>query len=138
MMTREKAREFAARWLPAWTGNRPEALALFYSPDTFYSDPGIPEGVQGREALTEYFRKLLAENPAWVWMQTDSVPMERGFVNKWKAMIPVGAKTLSVTGVCLVQFDKIGLIARNEVYFDRTQLVGEIMAFKNRAATTRI
>ena len=28
MMTREQAREFASRWLPAWTGNDPERLAV--------------------------------------------------------------------------------------------------------------
>lgn len=134
MHTREQAREFAARWLPAWSGNQPEQLASFYSEDTFYSDPGIPEGVKGRAALTAYFRKLLAQNPDWVWTQLEGIPMEGGFLNKWQARIPVGAKLLEVVGVCLVQLDGQGLIRRNEVYFDRCELVAEIYALKRRAA----
>ncbi len=47
-MTREEAKEFASRWLPAWTGNDPERLAAFYSDDAFYSDNAIPKGVQGQ------------------------------------------------------------------------------------------
>ena len=54
-LTEAEAKEFASRWLPAWTGNDPERLASFYAEDCFYSDPAIPEGVEGREALTRYF-----------------------------------------------------------------------------------
>lgn len=43
--TREEARAFAERWLPAWSGNRPELLVSFYSEDAFYADPAIPAGV---------------------------------------------------------------------------------------------
>lgn len=134
MFSREQAREFAGRWLPAWTDNQPERLASFYSEDTFYSDPGIPQGVQGRAALTAYFRKLLAQNPNWVWTQVEGIPMEGGFLNKWKAEIPVGEKVMEITGVCFVQFDAQGLIRRNEVYFDRTELVAEIFALKREIA----
>ena len=132
MMTAAQAREFAARWLPAWSGNQPEQLAGFYSEDTFYSDPGIPEGVRGRAALAAYFRKLLAQNPDWVWTQVEGIPMEGGFLNKWLAKIPVGSKVMEIVGVCFVQLDAQGLICRNEVYFDRTGLVAEIMALKTK------
>jgi hypothetical protein len=40
-MTKKEAREFASRWLPAWTENQPEKLAAYYSEDAFYSDPGL-------------------------------------------------------------------------------------------------
>jgi hypothetical protein len=130
-----EARAFAERWLPAWSGNRPELLASFYSDDAFYSDPGIPEGVRGREALTAYFRKLLAQNPDWVWTQVEGIPMEGGFLNKWRAQIPVGPKTLNVVGVCFVQLDSQGKIRRNEVYFDRFNLLTEIFALKGRSAS---
>ena len=46
-----EAKEFAERWLPAWTGNNPELLASFYSDDAFYLDPAVPRGVQGKPAL---------------------------------------------------------------------------------------
>ncbi len=125
-LTIKEAREFAARWLPAWTGNNPELLTSFYSDDAVYLDPGIPDGVQGKAALIEYFRKLLAYNPDWVWEQIEAFPMEGGFLNKWLARIPVGDKVLEIVGVCLVQLDESGKIRRNEVYFDRSLLLSEI------------
>lgn len=127
MMTKEQAREFASRWLPAWTGNDPERLAAFYSDDAVYLDPAIPGGVQGREALLAYFRRLLAANPSWVWTQLEPIPLEGGFLNKWHAAIPVGPTVVECIGVCFVQFDDQGRIRRNEVYFDRHALVTEIM-----------
>lgn len=48
MLTSNQAKEFAAKWLPAWTGNDPERLAAFYSEDAFYLDPAIPRGVKGK------------------------------------------------------------------------------------------
>jgi hypothetical protein len=126
MMTKEQAKEFASRWLPAWTGNNPEMLAAFYSDDVVYLDPTIPQGVKGKDALLGYFRKLLSFNPAWVWTQIEPIPLEDGFLNKWHAKIPVGQKTVECIGVCFVQFNEKGLIRRNEVYFDCTRLNAEI------------
>jgi hypothetical protein len=39
--TSAEAQHFAEQWLPAWTGNRPEFLAGFYSDDVFYLDPQV-------------------------------------------------------------------------------------------------
>lgn len=125
-MSPAEAKDFAQRWLPAWTGNRPELLASFYSDDAFYLDPAIPEGIRGKPELIAYFRKLLGHNPAWVWTHREGIPMEKGFLNLWHASVPVGPKTLEIEGVCLVQFDGDGKIQRNEVYFDRGLLLGEI------------
>jgi hypothetical protein len=133
MMTREQARAFAARWLPAWTGNDPERLASFYSDDVLYLDPAMPEGVRGKSALLDYFRKLLAYNPEWIWTQIEAFPMEGGFLNKWRATVPVGQKTVEIVGVCTVQLDDAGKIRRNEVFFDRTELVGEILRHQQAA-----
>jgi steroid delta-isomerase-like uncharacterized protein len=128
--TSEQAREFASRWLPAWTGNDPDRLAGFYADEAFYSDPAIPDGVRGKTALLAYFRRLLAHNPDWVWTQIEGIPLEDGFLNKWLAKIPVGDQVLETVGVCLVQFDEQGLIRRNEVYFDRSELLREIATLK--------
>jgi hypothetical protein len=128
-MTVAEARAFASKWLPAWTGNHPELLADFYSEDTFYSDPAIPEGIRGKADLLGYFRRLLAKFPDWVWTQIEAIPMEDGFLNKWNAAIPVGQTTLNIVGVCFVQLDESGKIRRNEVYFDRHDL---LEAMKNR------
>ena len=132
MMTREQAREFASHWLPAWTGNTPEKLADYYSDDCFYMDAGIPNGAKGKAELIRYFTKLLARNPNWVWTQIEAIPMEEGFLNKWHAAIPVGEKTVECIGVCFVQLDSQGKIKRNEVYFDRTELVTEIFKLQKK------
>ena len=50
-LTAQEAQEFAAQWLPAWTGNDPHRLASFYTDDAFYCDPAIPRGVEGRAEL---------------------------------------------------------------------------------------
>ncbi|WP_323846438.1 nuclear transport factor 2 family protein [Microbulbifer magnicolonia] len=125
-LTQEEAKAFSEHWLPAWTGNNPELLASFYSDDAFYLDPAIPDGVEGKAALLAYFRKLLAHNPDWVWTQLEGIPLQGGFLNKWLARIPVGEKELEIVGVCFVQLDREGKIKRNEVYFDRAQLLAEI------------
>jgi hypothetical protein len=78
-------------------------------------------------------RKLLAQNPDWVWSQIEAIPMDDGFLNKWLASIPVGEQTVECIGVCLVQFDEQGKIKRNEVYFDRTELVSAICQLKSGA-----
>ena len=132
-MSAAAAAQFAQRWLPAWTGNDPERLASFYSDDVLYVDPGIPAGARGKAELLAYFRKLLAHNPNWVWTQLEAIPLEDGFLNKWLAKIPVGAKTLEIVGVCLVQLNAAGKIRRNEVYFDRAELLAEIARHKSQA-----
>ena len=130
-MTREEAKAFAARWLPAWTGNQPERLASFYSEDAFYLDPAVPEGIKGREPLLRYFRTLLGYNPEWVWTNIDVFPMENGFLNKWIARIPVRDEVIECVGVCTVEL-RDGLISRNEVYFDRTRLIAAIKGIDMR------
>ena len=129
-LTDEEAAAFAADWLPAWTGNDAERLASFYSEDTFYADPGIPDGVEGRAALTEYFTKLLAQFPDWVWTHTRATPIPDGFLNHWHASVPVGGKTLEIDGVCSVRLQD-GLISRNEVFFDRTPLLTAMSAARD-------
>lgn len=121
-MDEAEAREFASRWLPAWSGGDAERLLAFYAPDAYYSDPVMPNGVTGHDALRAYFVRLLRKNPAWAWTQRRSTPMPDGFINFWHAQIPVGGEIVEVDGVCLVQLRE-GLIYRNEVYFDRSLIL---------------
>jgi hypothetical protein len=117
----EEAKAFADRWLPAWTGNDPHRLAAFYAPDAFYSDPAVPAGIQGREQLAAYFRRLLAGYPDWVWTHRGSLPIADGFLNFWHASIPIGDRVIEMDGVCTVQI-RDGLIYSNQVFFDRSPL----------------
>ncbi|MGH2979612.1 MAG: nuclear transport factor 2 family protein [Solirubrobacterales bacterium] len=121
-LTEAEAREFAAAWLPAWTGNDPEWLASFYAEDAFYCDPAVPDGIEGREALVRYFTRLLGRYPDWVWTNVGAVPIEDGFLNRWHARVPARDGEVEFEGVCTVQL-RDGLIRRNEVYFDRTALL---------------
>jgi hypothetical protein len=121
----DAARAFAEKWLPAWSGNRPASLASFYTEDAVYSDPAIPAGVRGRDALRAYFERLLARNPAWVWTHRGSIPMQDGFLNLWHASIPVGSRTVLADGACTVQL-RDGLIYANHVFFDRSELLAAI------------
>jgi SnoaL-like domain len=130
----EQAALFAAAWLPAWSGKDPRRLASFYTRDTFYSDPRVPQGIRGREALTVYLQRLLARYPDWVWTQTASTPMRDGFVNYWQAFIPTGRGELTLAGVCLVEL-RDGLIARNQVFFDRSALLDAIREQANPGTT---
>ena len=118
----DDARAFAERWLPAWSGNRPKLLASFYTDDAVYSDPAIPNGVQGRDAVLAYFTKLLARNPEWVWVHRGSIPLQDGFLNKWHASIPAAGQLIEADGVCTVQM-RGELIYANHVFFDRAPLL---------------
>jgi hypothetical protein len=131
-MNSEEARAFAERWLPAWSGNRPEVLVSFYTHDATYSDPTVPAGVQGRDGLLAYFSRLLARNPNWVWVQRGSIPMLDGFLNRWHASIPVGAGTVEAEGVCSVQL-RDGLIYANHVFFDASALLAARAADSGRS-----
>lgn len=119
------AKAFAESWLPAWSGNRPDLLASFYTEDAVYSDPAIPDGVRGHPALLAYFSRLLARNPDWVWTHRGSIPIRDGFLNFWHASIPVGPRTIEAEGVCSVQL-RAGLIYANRVFFDRSELLSAL------------
>jgi SnoaL-like protein len=123
----EAARAFAERWLPAWSGNRPELLVSFYTDDAFYADPAIREGVRGRAALLAYFTRLLARYPDWVWTHRRSIALVDGFLNHWHASIPTGEQVIEVDGVCTVQL-RDGRIYSNEVFFDRSALLAAVAA----------
>jgi hypothetical protein len=134
MMTQAEAQEFASRWLPAWTGNRPEMLAAFYADDALFLDPGRPLGIQGKAQLFAYFTKVASNNPTWVWTLVEAIPIEEGFLGKLSARIPVGEKTVECVGLCFLQFNGDGNIKRNEIYFDRTELIQEINKFRQSFA----
>lgn len=120
-----EATKLCDSWLPLWTGNRPEELIQVYADDVFYRDSANPEGVEGKPAFLAYLRQLLARFPDWVWQAESIIPMEGGFVLRWRATIPVGGTVLDETGLDLVLVNQ-GRITRNEVYFDRAPPLEEL------------
>jgi hypothetical protein len=131
-LSAEEAKDFAARWLPAWSGNDPEGLAAFYADNAFYSDPAIPDGFSGKQELLRYFTVLLARFPDWGWTNVDALPLENCFLNFWRAGIPVAGREVVCEGVCTVEL-RDDLIARNCVYFDRSELLAAIAEAEVRA-----
>ena len=129
---REILENFCKEWLNAWTGNKPKKLIDFYSDDAYYRDPANPEGINGRELLLSYFRKLLERNPNWKWELIELFPTGKGFNFKWKATIPIGAEQIIEFGMDIVELDPLckRKIKRNEVYFDRTELISEIYKYQ--------
>ena len=133
-MTEQEAKAFTSQWLPAWTGNQPQKLIQFYTEDAFYLDPAVPGGIRGRAALLAYFEKLLAKNPNWVWTNIAVMfSTESGFLNKWRATIPVGGQVIECVGVCTVELRR-GRISRNEVYFDRSRLLSAMQIKPTKTA----
>jgi hypothetical protein len=129
MMNTGQLTKFCDEWLEAWTGNSPDKLIGFYSSDAIYSDPSVHERLEGHGHILPHFRKLLARNPTWVWTREELFVTEKGFTLKWKARIPVGDAEIVEYGLDIVEIAD-SKIARNEVYFDRTQLLKSLQALK--------
>jgi len=129
-MERQEILDFSGRWLPAWEGNRPDNLIEFYSDDASYIDPANKEGLAGRDQIFPYFKKLLAANPSWKWAPIEVFPTHLGLVAKWKATIPVGREVITEYGMDIVEIEQ-GKITRNEVYFDRSNLLESLKRLKS-------
>ena len=122
-------KDLCDKWLPLWTGNRPEELVKIYAEDAFYRDPVRPQGMKGHAELLPYLKRLLAANPRWVWEFVEAFPTDKGFTLKWKATIPVGDQVITEYGVDIVEVSG-GKVTRNEVYFDRAALLDALRKIK--------
>ena len=120
---------FCQNWLTSWTGNNPEKLISFYSKTAYYQDPANPKGLKGHDKLFPYFKKLLAANPKWIWRMTEAYPTEKGFILKWRATIPVKSEEITEYGMDILELEDNKII-RNEVYFDRTELISLLKSRK--------
>ena len=120
---------FCQNWLTSWTGNNPKKLISFYSKTAFYQDPANPKGLKGHDDLFPYFKKLLAANPKWIWRMIEAYPTEKGFIIKWKATIPAKSEEIIEYGMDILELEG-DLIIRNEVYFDRTELLSLLKSKK--------
>ena len=120
---------FCQNWLTSWTGNNPEKLISFYSKTAYYQDPANPKGLKGHDNLFPYFKILLAANPKWIWKMTEVYPTQKGFILKWRATIPIKSEEIIEYGMDLLELEANKII-RNEVYFDRTELISLLKSGK--------
>lgn len=125
-MNLDDARDLCDNWLPAWSGNDPHKLIGFYSPQAYYSDPTVRNGLSGYDDILTYFKKLLKNNPDWKWTWDEIIPTDKGFTLKWRAVIPVRQIEIIETGVDIVEIVD-NKITRNEVYFDTLKLINAIL-----------
>jgi len=124
-MKKDDLLKFCSGWLAAWTGNRPETLLNFYHDEALYIDPANREGLKGHKEMRKYLERLLAANPEWIWKPVEVFPIEIGAIVKWECEIPVGQETIHEKGLDIVEIDD-NKITRNEVYFDRTNLLAAL------------
>ena len=59
----------------------------------------------------------------------EAYPTEKGFIIKWKATIPVKSEEIIEYGMDILELEG-DLIIRNEVYFDRTELLSLLKSKK--------
>ncbi|NOY24734.1 MAG: nuclear transport factor 2 family protein [Oligoflexia bacterium] len=127
-MQRKQAIAFCDRWLPTWTGNRPDDLIEFYDDDVYFRDPVHPGGLHGRAALLAYLQRLLKRNPTWTWVRQEVFPTTDGFTLKWRATFPFPTGIVEIDGLDIVVI-QAGRIVRNEVYFDTAPLANPLAKF---------
>ena len=110
--------------LAAWNSQDVEKVVACYTEDTRYRDPNTRGHVVGREGMRRYLRKLFA---GWemTWACREAFPLAggQGMAFLWRATFkrPGGAQVVEADGMDLAVL-RDGLLARNEVYFDRAVL----------------
>jgi steroid delta-isomerase-like uncharacterized protein len=114
--------QFINDWLDAWTAQNPDRLLSFYSDDMEYLDPNTRGELKGRDAFSQYVRKLFSAWPEMKWIAKNIYEHDGGCTVTWRAEITKkDSRILILDGMDLV-FIADGKITRNEVYFDRSQL----------------
>ena len=123
-MTNAQLEDLARRFLDAWNTQLVEAVVGCYTPDVVYRDPNTRGAVSGAGAMRRYLAKLF-ERWQMHWSLREGFPLAgtEGAAVLWTATFRMsgGATTVSADGMDLVVL-RDGLIARNEVYFDRAVL----------------
>jgi len=127
-MEKEAMRERAAAVLSAWNSHDVDRVVACYTEDVVYRDPNTRDAVEGRAALRRYLTPLFRD---WRmhWSLRELFPFADGGGGAflWDAELTpaAGGKSARVSGTDLVLLDG-DLLSRNEVYFDRMALVGDV------------
>jgi len=120
----ELLRRLADHVLSTWNTQDIERVLDCYTDDLLYLDPNVNRPVVGREAMRVYLSKLFGR---WTqhWEPEELFPLEGtdGVAIRWAGKLaPAGeARSVDIAGIDLVLLEG-DLIARNEVFFDRSPL----------------
>jgi hypothetical protein len=108
--------DFNRRWLQAWTDKDVPRLLGFYSPDTRYFDPQVPQGLEGHEALGAYLTGLFAATPPMTYNPEAVWPAEGGYCGRWYCVVGADPNAApAIRGFDFVQL-RGDVITFNEVY----------------------
>lgn len=135
----EWLRGFAERYLAAWNGHSPDAVAAHVSTDVVWTDPALPEQARGREGVAKFARESFTAFPdatfsspgepaiadgglaayvPWMMIGTNTGPIDPpGFA-------PTG-KRVEVRGMDVWQF-RGGLIWRYEAIYDFANVAAQL------------
>lgn len=128
VLTEEDRRhaDLAGKFLGAWNGQDVERVVACYTPDAVYRDPNTHGEVRSRDELRRYLTKLFA---SWqMHWETREAPFSfagiDGSAARWRASLrrKDGTRTVVIDGMDFVQLEG-DLMKRNEVYYDRTELL---------------
>jgi ketosteroid isomerase-like protein len=125
-MDRETAMTLAERVLSAWNSQDVDSVISCYTEDCLYQDPNTRGHVEGHEALRRYLSRLFQKwKMHWSLREFFLFADETGGALLWHAQLTPasGGEMVETTGMdlILVRGQKL---CRNEVYFDRTALLG--------------
>lgn len=125
-MNRTEAAELAERFLSAWNSQDVETVLACYTDDCIYLDPNTRGPVSGHEALRKYLGRLFQQwKMHWALRELFLFDDLDGGAFLWRAELTpaMGGKTVELDGMDLV-IVRAEKLSRNEVYFDRTALLG--------------
>lgn len=108
--------DFNRRWLQAWTDKDVPRLLGFYSADTRYFDPQVPQGLTGQEALGAYLTGLFAATPPMTYAPEEVWSAQGGYCGRWYCVVGADPKAApAIRGFDFVQL-RGDQITFNEVY----------------------
>jgi ketosteroid isomerase-like protein len=125
-MNREEADGLAERIITAWNGQDVEEVVSCYTEDCIYRDPNTRGQVFGHEDLRRYLSRLFRDwKMHWSSRESFLLADAEGMAFLWRAELTPsgGAKTYAIDGMDLAVV-RGNRLCRNEVYFDRTALLG--------------
>lgn len=124
-MNKEHLEGLINEFLDAWNSQDVERVLACYTEDVLYRDPNTRGYIQGRDNLRTYLVKLF-DSWQMTWANREYFPLAEGdgasFL--WHATFrrPGGAAIVEADGMDLAVL-RGDLLARNEVYFDRTVIL---------------
>jgi hypothetical protein len=132
----KRLQQLADHVFSTWNTYDVDAVLACYTQDLVYLDPNTRGPVVGRDAMGAYLSRLFG---AWrmTWKGGELFPLESidGVTIRWTgSLVPVNSdmQAVEISGLDLVILDG-DLVARNEVYFDRSALAAFLSHMDTRS-----